>query len=232
MWYTGEIDEIRRSFKTNLNLGLTSEEAKERLKENGLNKLDDKKKESIIIRFIKQFNDFMIIILIIASIISAVMAYMEGTGDYIDSIIIIAIVVFNACMGLFQEAKAEKSLEALKKMSSPSAKVKRDGKIINIKSEEVVVGDIIMLEAGNYVPADCRLIKTSSLKIEESSLTGENLPVLKDENVILKQDTLVADRINMAHATTIVVAGHRRRNCNKHRNEYKCRKNCKNDNYR
>ncbi len=208
MWYTGEIDEIRRNFRTNLNLGLTSEEAKERLKKNGLNKLDDKKKESIIIRFIKQFNDFMIIILIIASIISAVMAYIEGTGDYIDSIIIIAIVVFNACMGLFQEAKAEKSLEALKKMSSPNSKVKRDGKIVNIKSEEVVVGDIIILEAGNYVPADCRLTKTSNLKVEESSLTGETMPVLKDENIILKKDTTLADRLNMVHLATTVVAGH------------------------
>lgn len=208
MWYTGEIDEIRRNLRTNLKLGLTSEEAKERLKENGLNKLDDKKKESIIIRFIKQFNDFMIIILIIASIISAAMAYIEGTGDYIDSIIIIAIVVFNACMGLFQEAKAEKSLEALKKMSSPNAKVKRDGKIVNIKSEEVVVGDIVKLEAGNYVPADCRLIKTSNLKVEESSLTGEAMPVLKDENIVLKKDTALADRINMVHLSTIVVAGH------------------------
>lgn len=170
--------------------------------------MQDKKKESIIVRFIKQFGDFMIIILIIASIISAVMAYLEGTGDYIDSIIIIAIVVFNAIMGLVQEAKAEKSLEALKKMSSPNAKVKRDGKIVTIKSEEVVVGDIIILDSGNYVPADCRLIKTSNLKVEESSLTGETLPVLKDESIILRKDTTLADRINMVYATTIVVGGH------------------------
>lgn len=208
MWHTKNIDEVRRNLKTNLNLGLTFEEAKKRLQENGLNKLDEKKKEGIIIRFIKQFNDFMIIILIIASIISAVMAYLEGSGDYIDSIIIIAIVVFNAIMGLVQESKAEKSLEALKKMSSPTAKVKRNGKIIDIKSEEVVVGDILILEAGNYVPADCRLVKASNLKVEESALTGETLPVTKDASIILKNDVSLADTINMVYATTIVVGGH------------------------
>ena len=208
MYHTMDIEQTRKNLRTNINIGLTSEEAKKRLQENGLNKLEDKKKESIIIKFLKQFNDFMIIILIIASIISAGMAYIEGNNDYIDSIIIIAIVVFNAIMGLVQEAKAEKSLEALKKMSAPIAKVRRDGKILNIKSEEVVVGDILILEAGNYVPADCRLIKTSNLKVEESALTGETLPVLKDANIILKDDVSLADTINMAFATTIVVGGH------------------------
>ncbi len=208
MYHTLDIDQTRKNLRTNINIGLTDKEAKKRLQENGLNKLEDKKKESIIIKFLKQFNDFMIIILIIASIISAGMAYIEGNNDYIDSIIIIAIVVFNAIMGLVQEAKAEKSLEALKKMSAPIAKVRRDGKILNIKSEEVVVGDILILEAGNYVPADCRLIKTSNLKVEESALTGETLPVLKDANIILKDDVSLADTINMAFATTIVVGGH------------------------
>lgn len=229
MWHTKDIEETRRNLRTNLEIGLTEEEAKERLEKNGPNKLQDKKKESIIIKFIKQFNDFMIIILIIASGISAVMAYLEGSGDYFDSIIIIAIVVFNAIMGLVQEAKAEKSLEALKKMSSPVAKVKRNGKITNILSEEVVVGDIIILEAGNYVPADCRLIKTSNLKVEESALTGETVPVLKDANIILKQEVTLGDVVNMAYATTIVVGGHRRGNCNRNRNVNKSGENCKND---
>lgn len=208
MWHTLSVDEVRKNLRTNINIGLTSEEAKRRLEKDGLNKLESKKKESIFIRFIKQFNDFMIIILIIASIISAGMAYMQGENDYVDSIIIIAIVIFNAIMGLVQEAKAEKSLEALKKMSAPVAKVRRDGKIINIKSEEVVVGDILILEAGNYVPADCRLIKTSNLKVEESALTGETIPVIKQENIVLKKDTSLADTINMAFATTMVVGGH------------------------
>lgn len=150
----------------------------------------------------------MILILIIASVVSAVMAYLEGSNEYMDSVIIIAIVIFNAVMGLVQESKAEKSLEALKKMSSPIAKVKRNGKIENIKSEEVVPGDILILEAGNYVPADCRLIKSFNLKVEESALTGETLPVNKDANVLLKQEVSLGDMFNMAFATTIVVGGH------------------------
>lgn len=179
-----------------------------RLKEFGENKLEDKKKESIIIRFFKQFNDFMIIILIASAIISAVVAKLEGSNDYIDSIIIIAIVVFNAVMGLVQEAKAEKSLEALKKMSAPIAKVKREEKIIQIKGTEVVPGDIVLLEAGNFVPADCRLINSYNLKVEESSLTGETIPVLKDSEAILKENTSIGDMVNMAFATTVVVNGH------------------------
>lgn len=208
MWHTLSVDEVRKNIRTNLNLGLTQEEANKRLEKEGPNKLKDKKKESIFIRFIKQFNDFMIIILMIASVISAVMAYMEGSHDYFDSIIIIVIVVFNAVMGIIQEAKAEKSLEALKKMSAPLAKVRRNGKIETIPSENVVVGDIIILEAGNYIAADCRLIKSFNLKIEESALTGETLPVTKDANSILKQDLPLGDKINMAFATTIVINGH------------------------
>ena len=132
-------EELRRKLKTNLSIGVTKEEADERLKKYGKNKLQDKKKENIFIKFIKQFNDFMIIILIVASIVSAVMAKIDGTGDYIESIIIVFIVVLNALMGLVQENKAEKSLEALKKMSAPTCKVIRDGNILTIPGEEVVI---------------------------------------------------------------------------------------------
>lgn len=208
MWHTMSIEQVRRELKTNLNLGLTNEEAKERLKKYGENKLQDKKKESIFIKFIKQFNDFMIIILILASIISAVVTKMEGSNDYIDSIIIIAIVVFNAIMGLVQENKAEKSLEALKKMSAPMAMVKRNGQVVQIKSSEVVPGDILIIEAGNYVPADCRLIKSYNLKIEESALTGETVAVSKDANILVKNDVAIGDMINCAFSTTIVTNGH------------------------
>ncbi|MCI9016906.1 MAG: calcium-translocating P-type ATPase, PMCA-type [Clostridia bacterium] len=208
MWHTLSIDETRRNLRTNIKIGLTQEEVEKRREEFGENQLEDKKKESLIIKFLKQFNDFMIIILIIASIISAAMATLEGSNEYIDSIIIIGIVIFNAIMGLVQEAKAEKSLEALKKMSAPIAKVKRDGKNIQVKSEQIVPGDIIILEAGGYVPADCRLIKSSNLKIEEAALTGENLPVEKDAQIVLKKDISLGDTINMAFATTIVVNGH------------------------
>ena len=150
----------------------------------------------------------MIIILIVASIISAVVSKFDGSGDYIDSIIIIAIVVFNAIMGLLQEAKAEKSLEALKTMTAPVAKVKREGKIVTIPGEEVVPGDILFLEAGNYVPADARLIMASNLKVEESSLTGENLPVLKDANIILNNCQGIGDMVNMVFSSTVIVNGH------------------------
>lgn len=150
----------------------------------------------------------MIITLIIAAIISAVISKMNGESDYMDSIIIIAIVIFNAVMGLVQEQKAEKSLEALKKMSAPIAKVKRSGKVVEIESENVVPGDIVILETGSFVPADCRLINSYNLKIEESSLTGENVPEEKDATRILKSNTSMGDICNMAYATTIVVNGH------------------------
>lgn len=201
-------EELRRKLKSNFERGLKKEEAEARLEEFGKNILSQKKKENILIKFIKQFNDFMIIILIIAAVISGVMAKIDGTGDYIESIIIIAIVVFNAIMGLVQESKAEKSLEALKKMSAPVAKVIRDGEMQNIDGEDVVPGDIVELEAGNYVPADCRLIESFNLKIDESSLTGETVPVLKDESAKLNQDANVGDIVNMAWGSTMITNGH------------------------
>ena len=170
--------------------------------------MKEKKKESIFVKFIKQFNDFMIITLIIAAIVSAVVSKLNGEADYIDSIIIVAIVVFNAIMGLVQEQKAEKSLEALKKMTAPNAKVRRNGRVQEIDATLVVPGDIVILEAGNYVPADCRLINSYNLKIEESALTGETIPSLKDSSKILKENTAMGDLCNMVFATTIVVNGH------------------------
>ena len=208
MWYTLSTKEVEKQMQTNIEFGLNEKQVEDKQNKFGLNNLEEKKRESIVIKFIKQFNDFMIIILIIASIISAVVARLEGSNDYFDSIIIIAIVVFNAIMGLVQEAKAEKSLEALKKMTAPTCRVKRNGKISTIKSEQIVPGDIVLLEAGNYVPADCRLISSSNLKIEESSLTGETVPVLKEANSILKEKTALGDMVNMAFSTTIVVNGH------------------------
>ena len=208
MWHSIELKEIQRKLKTNIYEGLSEEEAKKRKEKYGENKLQEQKKDSVLKRFIKQFNDFMIIILIIAAIISAVVAKIQGNNDYIDSVIIIAIVVLNSIMGVIQEAKAEKSLEALKKMSAPVTKVKRNGKVTIIKGNDVVPGDIVILEAGNYVPADCRLINSYNLKIEESSLTGETIPVLKEANVMLPENASLGDMINMAFATTIVVNGH------------------------
>ncbi len=186
MWETLRKEEVLKKLKTDFRHGLNQEEVKLRQQEYGKNKLDNKPKESLFVRFIKQFNDFMIIILIVASIISAVVSNLQGENDYIDSIIIIAIVVLNAIMGVIQEAKAEKSIEALQEMTPPKAKVTRDGITNEIKAEELVPGDIITLEAGNYVPADSRIIESFNLKIEEASLTGETEPVLKDANKICK----------------------------------------------
>lgn len=208
MWQSFNINEVARKLRTSIDRGLSKEEAENRKNKHGPNKLEEQKKESLFIRFIKEFKDFMIIILIIAAIISAVVSYIQGENDYIDSIIIISIVVLNAIMGLVQEAKAEKSLEALKDMSAPVAKVRRDGRIVTIKGTEVVPGDIVLLEAGNFVPADCRLINSYNLKIEESSLTGETVPVTKDAGVLLDSKTQVGDTLNMAFANTIVVNGH------------------------
>lgn len=208
MWHTEELSQVLKKLKTNEKLGLKADEAKSRLETYGENKLKEKKKESLFIKFIKEFNDFMIIALIVAAIISAVVSKLNGEADYVDSIIIIAIVIFNAIMGLVQEEKAEKSLEALKKMSAPSAKVIRDGRVQEIDALQVVPGDIVVLEAGNYVPADCRLINSYNLKIEESALTGETIPTNKDSGRILKENTAMGDLCNMAFATTVVVNGH------------------------
>ncbi len=208
MWQTLNLSEVKQKLRTNFQYGLTIEEVDKRFKENGENKLEDKPRESLVIKFFKQFNDFMIIILIIASIVSAVIERVQGSNDYLDSIIIIAIVVFNAIMGIVQEAKAEKSLEALKKMTAPVVKVRREGRVRQINSCELVPGDIVILESGNFVPADCRLITAVNLKAEESSLTGETVPVEKNASVVLNQKIGIGDCVNMVFATTVIVNGH------------------------
>lgn len=208
MWQTLRKEDVLRNLRTDCKNGLTQEEIKAKQQKYGKNKLQDQPKESILVKFIKQFNDFMIIILIIASIISAVVSTMQGENDYVDSIIIIAIVVINAIMGVIQEAKAEKSIEALKQMTPPIAKVLRNKKIFQINAEELVPGDIIVLEAGNYVPADCRLLESFNLKVEESSLTGETEAVLKNADTICKKDIPLGDMLNLAFMASIVVNGH------------------------
>lgn len=214
MWQTISVRETCERLKTNSVNGLTKDEAEERIKKYGENKLTEKKKESILVKFLKQFNDFMIIILIIAAAISAVMSYVEGSNDYLDSVIIIFIVALNAIMGVIQEAKAEKSLDALRKMSAPTAKVKRDGIIQTIPSEEVVPGDLIIIETGSYIPADARIVKSYNLKVEESALTGETIPVLKDERALLSEKAPIGDMINMVFGVTIAVARTCRSNSN------------------
>ena len=209
MWHTKNIKEIERELRTNIKTGLGDKDVQIRQDEFGKNKIEEGKKESLLVKFLNQFKDFMIIILIIAAIISAIVSYIEGTGDYFDSIIIIAIVVFNGIMGLIQEAKAEKSIEALKKMSAPVAKVRRNEKALTVNGEDIVPGDIVILETGCYVPADIRLINTYNLKLEESSLTGETEAVEKDENAVFNnQKVPLGDMKNMVFAGTAVVNGH------------------------
>lgn len=208
MWQTIKKEDVLREFGTNSKNGLTEEEVKKRQNKYGKNRLKDKPKENIFVKFIKQFNDFMIIILIIASIVSAVISTLQGQNDYIDSIIIIGIVILNALMGVIQEAKAEKSIEALKKMTPPHAKVVRNRYTKEVLAEDLVPGDIIILEAGNYVPADSRLIECFNLRIEESSLTGETEGMEKNENIIVNKDAPLGDQKNMAFMSSIVVNGH------------------------
>ena len=208
MWENLRKEEVLKALNTDKTYGLSNEEAFIRKQKFGRNKLKDKPKESIFIKFIKQFKDFMIIILIIASVVSALISYIQKENDYIDSIIIIGIVILNAIMGVIQEARAEKSIEALQKMTPQITKVIREGITMEIDAIDLVPGDIIILEAGNYVSGDCRLIESYNLKIEESSLTGETEPVLKDAEMICKKDVPLGDMKNLAFMASIVVNGH------------------------
>ena len=208
MWCTMEIKEIQRKLKTSLKIGLTEEEAMIRQEIYGFNQLKKPHQKNTFIRFLQQLNDFMIIVLLIASAISASIAYIQGSNDYVDSIMIVFIVFLNATAGFIQENKAEKTIEALKKLAAPKAKVKRNGIVSVIDSEKLVPGDIVEVEAGDYVPADCRLINSFHLKAEESALTGENIPVEKDAHCILSPKIPVGDMKNMIFATTMIASGH------------------------
>ncbi len=208
-WYTKNIKEVEETLNTDITYGLAEEDINIRKEKFGKNILKEQKKEKVIIKFLKQFNDFMIIILIIASILSAGISYMQGENDYFDSIIIIAIVILNAIMGVIQEERAEKSIESLKKLTPRMAKTLRNGEVRKISAEDLVPGDIIELSDGNYVPADCRIIESYNLKIEESSLTGENEPVVKSSEKIYENiDNLtLGDMKNIAFMGSIVVSG-------------------------
>ena len=185
--------------------GLTDKQVQKNVKENGKNILKESKKDSNLKKFLNQFKDMMIIILCIASIISFVISYVNQES-YIDSIAIIAIVIINAILGFFQEMKADKALEALKKMQTTNTKVKRDGKVKIIDSKDIVVGDIIVLEAGDTIPADARIIYAASLKCDEAALTGESIPLDKSIDVV-DENTPLSMRNNMIYSGTSVVYG-------------------------
>ncbi|WP_373760775.1 cation-translocating P-type ATPase [Streptococcus ferus] len=184
--------------------GLTTEQASQRLSEFGRNELDEGEKKTLIQKFLDQFKDLMIIILLVAAGLSVVT---EGMHGLTDAIIILVVVVLNAAFGVYQEGQAEAAIEALKSMSSPLARVRRDGHVSEVDSKELVPGDIVMLEAGDVVPADMRLLEAASLKIEEAALTGESVPVEKDASAEITEDAGIGDRVNMAYQNSNVTYG-------------------------
>ena len=208
-WFNKTVDEVESTLKTNAENGLTAEEAKKRQEEYGLNELKAKKKKSLFVKFLEQFKDFMIIILIISAIISGVVGVAQGEGreGFTDTIIILVVVIVNAIIGVAQENKAEKSLEALQKLSSHVAKVVRDGKLQVIQSKELVPGDIVILETGDYVPADLRIIEAVNLKSQEAALTGESVPVEKMAAKIEDEKIGIGDRINMLFSSSLITYG-------------------------
>lgn len=205
-WFNMDVEEVRQNLKTELNKGLNSEQVKEKTEQYGLNELKEAKKTSIFVKFLLQFKDFMIIVLIMSAIVSGVIGVLEGEG-ITDTIIILIVVIVNAIIGVIQENKAEKSLEALQKLSTHVAKVMRNGKLVVLPSKELVPGDVVILETGDYVPADLRLIDAINLKIQESALTGESVPVEKDAQTIKEEKTGVGDRLNIAFSSSLVTYG-------------------------
>lgn len=200
-WYNKDKGQISKELDTDLESGLSKNEVDRRIEEHGKNILIEKKQKSTIAMFLSQFKDFMVIILLIAGVISGLL------GEWSDTVIILIVVILNAVIGVVQESKAEKSLEALKNLSSPSAKVLRDGQKIEIKSEDLVPGDIMLLDAGDLVPADGVLIESANLQIEESSLTGESVPVSKQTEVPEGENLSLGDRLNYVFTSSLVTNG-------------------------
>ena len=205
-WFNKESKVVEEELKANINEGLTSKQVEEKRQEYGFNELKAKKKKSLLVKFLEQFKDFMIIVLIVAAIVSGVVGYMEGEG-ITDSLIILIVVIVNAIIGVVQENKAEKSLEALQKLSSHVAKVVRNGKVEVVASRELVPGDVVVLDTGDYVPADLRIIEAVNLKSQESSLTGESVPVDKNSEVISDEKVGIGDRTNMLFSSSLITYG-------------------------
>ena len=201
-FYSKNVQQSLQELGTNLENGLEASEAKNRLAQNGHNRLLGAKKKPLILRILAQFKDFLVIILILAAIVSVI------AGDGLkDAILIIGILLVNVIISITQENRADNALAKLKDMSSPKAKVKRDGQIKKIESDEVVIGDIIILDAGDYVPADLRITESVNLKIDEAALTGESMPVTKNASAVLDKNTDLGDRVNLASMGTIVTYG-------------------------
>jgi len=202
--YLQSVEEVFKEVQSSPS-GLSSKEAASRLEKYGANTLQEGKKKSLLEKFVDQFKDFMILVLLVAAVVS--MFAHSGEPDPTDAIIILAVVLLNAILGVFQESKAEEAIEALKKMASPVASVLRDGHVEHIKGEDIVVGDVVILEAGDVVPADMRLFEVNTVKIEESALTGESVPVDKDLVIPTGDEVGIGDRTNMAFSSTNVTYG-------------------------
>lgn len=202
MWFEKSVEAVINETKTDIVNGLSTEEVEKRKQQYGLNQLQGKKKKTILQMILAQLNDVLIYILIAAAVISVIL------DEPSDALVIGVVVIINAVVGVIQESKAEKSLEALKKLSTPKAIVKRNGEIIEIQSEELVPGDILIIDAGRFIPCDVRLIETANLKVEESALTGESVPVDKDARIKLEaSDTPLGDQKNMAFMSTLATYG-------------------------
>ncbi|MFR9201167.1 MAG: calcium-translocating P-type ATPase, PMCA-type [Candidatus Gastranaerophilaceae bacterium] len=208
-YHSEDKDDILSGFKTNPETGLTGDQAQQRLIEHGENKLEEKKKKTVLQRFFDQFKDVMILILIAAAVVSFVIACTTGGGghEFFEPALILLIVVLNAIMGVLQESKAEKALDALKNMSAPHARVIRDGREQLIAASQLVPGDIIRLEAGDFIPADARLIRSAGLKSEESALTGESVPSEKNAEALVDEKAPLGDRDNMVFSGCSVTYG-------------------------
>ena len=205
-WFNKTVEEVEKELGTNKENGLSSKKVEENRAKYGLNELKEKKKESLIQKFIDQFKDFSIIVLIIAAIVSGVVGVMQGEG-FTDTIIILIVVLLNAVIGVAQESKAEKSLEALKKLSAHAAKVIRNGKETAIPARELVPGDLVIIETGDYISADLRVIEAVNLKSQEASLTGESVPVEKRTDAIQETEVGVGDRKNMLFSSSLITYG-------------------------
>lgn len=205
-WFNKEIKEVEKELETNLEEGLNIEEVKVRQEKYGLNQLKAAKKKTLAQRFLDQFKDFSIIVLIIAAIVSGAVGIAEGEG-ITDTIIILIVVIVNAIIGVTQEAKAEKSLEALQKLTDHASKVIRNGEITVVPAKELVPGDIVVLDTGDYIPADLRVIEAANLKSQEASLTGESVPVEKVVEKINEEEIGIGDRVNMLFSSSLVTYG-------------------------
>lgn len=205
-WFNKEVKDVENILQTDVEKGLTSDEVTKRREKYGLNQLEAAKKKSLLQRFLDQFKDFSIIVLIIAAIVSGVVGVANGEG-ITDTIIILIVVLVNAIIGVSQEAKAEKSLEALQKLTDHASKVIRNGEVTVVPAKELVPGDIVVLDTGDYIPADLRIIEAINLKAQEASLTGESLPVEKETEKIENEETGIGDRVNMAFSSSLVTYG-------------------------